>query len=165
MTIVIQRLDAFVDAAFAFAVTFLIIGGTEAMIDVADLERALLRAPAFAGGFALVALFWLGHRRFGQLAPKRDALAVFLSLAIVFVVLVLVFPMRLLTETAAHWLSGRRLPGGELIATLDDLRTVYILYGLGFAGLSSLYVKPRWSKRRRSSGYPRRRAKEPARFS
>ena len=25
--------------------------------------------------------------------------------------------------------------------------------------------KPRWSKRRRSSGYPRRRAKEPARFS
>jgi uncharacterized membrane protein len=135
-----QRLDAFVDAAFAFAVTLFIIAGTEPLGGFADLQRALLRVPAFAAGFALVALFWLGHRRFGQLAPRRDAMSVFLSLAIVFVILVLVYPMRLLTESGAHWLSGQVLPGGELITTLEDLQGVYVVYGLGFALLAGLYT-------------------------
>ncbi|HEV7353263.1 MAG TPA: TMEM175 family protein [Brevundimonas sp.] len=135
-----QRLDAFVDAAFAFAVTLFIIGGNTPPTGLADLQQALLRVPAFAAGFALVAVFWLGHRRFGQLAPVRDGLSVFLSLAIVFVILVLVYPMRLLTESGAHWLSGRVLPGGDLIATPQDLQAVYVVYGLGFAGLAALYT-------------------------
>lgn len=135
-----QRLDAFVDAAFAFAVTLFIIGGNRPPGGLADLQEALLRVPAFAAGFALVAVFWLGHRRFGQLAPVRDGMSVFLSLAIVFVILVLVYPMRLLTESGAHWLSGRVLPGGDLIATPQDLQAVYVVYGLGFAGLAALYT-------------------------
>lgn len=135
-----QRLDAFVDAAFAFAVTLLIIAGAEPLASFQDLQRALMRIPAFAAGFALIAVFWLGHRRFGQIAPRRDGMSVLLSLAIVFWVLVLVFPMRLLTESGAHWLSGRILPGGELLRSLEDLRGVYIVYGLGFAMLAALYV-------------------------
>ena len=135
-----QRLDAFVDAAFAFAVTLLIIAGAEPLTSFQDLQRALMRIPAFAAGFALIAVFWLGHRRFGQIAPRRDGMSVLLSLAIVFWVLVLVFPMRLLTESGAHWLSARVLPGGDLLRSLEDLRGVYIVYGAGFAILATLYV-------------------------
>ena len=66
------RLDAFVDASFAFAVTLLIIAGAEPLNDFGDLVRALARIPAFAAGFALVVMFWLGHRAYGRIAPIRD---------------------------------------------------------------------------------------------
>ncbi|MFC7377487.1 TMEM175 family protein [Brevundimonas sp. GCM10030266] len=133
-----QRLDAFVDAAFAFAVSLLIIAGAEPLQSFADLARALARIPAFACGFALIALFWLAHRNWARLTPIRTGWTTFLSLAVVFAVLVFVFPLRLLTETATHHISGGSLPGSGLMATLGDLRWTYVIYGLAFAALAGL---------------------------
>lgn len=134
-----NRLDAFVDAAFAFAVSLLIIAGGEPLVSFLDLQRALMRIPAFLGGFALIVMFWLAHRTWSSLGPKRDGRATLLSLAIVFAVLVFVFPLRLLIETAAHFLSGGRLPGAGLITNLDQLGWTYFVYGLGFSILSALF--------------------------
>ena len=52
-----HRLDAFVDAAFAFAVSLLIIAGGEPLRSFDDLLHALMRIPAFLAGFALIVLF------------------------------------------------------------------------------------------------------------
>lgn len=134
-----QRLDAFVDASFAFAVTLLIIAGAEPLTDIDDLMRALGRAPAFAVGFALVVMFWLGHRNFGRLAPVRDSWSAALSLIIVFMVLIYVFPLRLLTEAGAGYFSAGRLPGRDLIQNYGQLRAVYTIYGVGFSLLSWMY--------------------------
>ena len=134
----VQRLDAFVDAAFAFAVSLLIIAGAEPLQSFADLGRALTRIPAFACGFALIALFWLAHRTWSRLTPVRTGWTTFLSLAVVFAVLVFVFPLRLLTETATHYISGGVLPGGQLMSGISDLRWTYVIYGVGFAILSGL---------------------------
>src|SRR5690606_24683912 len=93
-----RRLDAFGDAAFAFSVTLLLIsGGAATSLD--DLVAALGRLPAFLASFALIAMFWLSHRDYGRMARLRGPAATLLSLAIVFVVLVYVFPLRLLTES------------------------------------------------------------------
>ena len=132
-------LDAFVDASFAFAVTLLIIAGAEPLHDFGDLMRALGRIPAFAAGFGLVVMFWLGHRNYGRLAPIRDSWSATLSLAIVFMILIYVFPLRLLTEAGMAYFSGGRLPGRELIGSIAQLRDVYTIYGVGFAFLSWLY--------------------------
>ena len=91
------------------------------------------------GAFALIVMFWLGHRTFGRLVPVRDGLSVVLSLAIVFMALIYVFPLRMLTDAAAHFLSGGLLPGGGQIGTYEDLAGVYTVYGLGFALLGGLY--------------------------
>jgi uncharacterized membrane protein len=135
-----KRLDAFVDAAFAFAVTLLIIAGAEPLTGFADLGRALSHVPAFAAGFALVTMFWSAHRGFGKLTPRRDGAIGLISLAIVFTVLVYVFPLRLLTETGMGWVSGGRLPGAEMVDSLDDLSGIFVAYGAGFAFLSFLFV-------------------------
>ena len=135
-----HRLDAFVDAAFAFAVSLLIIAGGEPLASFTDLTQALLRIPAFLAGFALIVLFWLAHRTWSALRPQRDARATLLSLAIVFAVLVFVFPLRLLIETAAHFLSGGRLPGAGLINSFDQLGWTYLIYGFGFSVLSVLFA-------------------------
>ena len=135
-----HRLDAFVDAAFAFAVSLLIIAGGQPLASFADLTRALMRIPAFLCGFALIIMFWLAHRTWSTLGPQRDGRATLLSLAIVFAVLVFVFPLRLLIETAAHFLSGGRLPGAGLITSFDQLGWTYLIYGLGFSILSVLFA-------------------------
>lgn len=135
-----NRLDAFVDAAFAFAVSLLIIAGAEPLRSFDDLVRALTRIPAFLAGFALIILFWLAHRAWSSLGPRRDRMATLLSLAVVFSVLVFVFPLRLLTETALHFMSGGVLPGGGLIDSFGQLGWTYVIYGFGFSVLSGLYV-------------------------
>ncbi|MDP1736815.1 MAG: TMEM175 family protein [Caulobacter sp.] len=137
-TIDAKRLDAFVDAAFAFAVTMLLIAGVEPISTLDGLYRALGQIPASAASFVLVVLFWLAHRDYGRITPHRDQVATLISLALVFTVLVYVFPLRMLVDSAFHWGSGRRLPGSVLIRSFDDLRALYTIYGLGFAGLSVL---------------------------
>lgn len=134
-----ERLDAFVDASFAFAVTLLIIAGAEPLNDFGDLIRAMGRIPAFAAGFGLVVMFWLAHRAFGRLAPIRDSWSATLSLMIVFIILIYVFPLRLLTEAGMAYFSGGRLPGGGLIDSIRHLKYIYTIYGIGFAFLSWLY--------------------------
>lgn len=135
-----HRLDAFVDAAFAFAVSLLIIAGGQPLESFADLTHALMRIPAFLGGFALIVMFWLAHRTWSSLGPQRDGRATLLSLTIVFAVLVFVFPLRLLIETAMHFVSGGRLPGGGLLTSFDQLGWTYLIYGLGFSILSVLFT-------------------------
>jgi hypothetical protein len=135
-----RRLDAFVDASFAFALTLLVISGSRPLETYADLDMALGRVPAFAVGFALLALFWSAHRRFGRMTAARDGAITLISLMIVFTVMIYVFPLRLLAETGASWMTGGLVPGRERITTLGDLRGIFVSYGLGFAFLSGLYV-------------------------
>lgn len=134
------RLDAFVDAAFAFAITLLLIAGAEPITTMRGLQAALLQTPASAVAFALVALFWTAHRGYGRLTPHRDGLSTFLSLAIVFSVLVYVFPLRMLVSTGLYYISGGLLPGAAVVRSFDDLRLLYMIYGLGFTALSCLYA-------------------------
>lgn len=135
-----HRLDAFVDAAFAFAVSLLIIAGGQPLESFTDLTRALMRIPAFLAGFGLIIMFWLAHRTWSTLGPRRDGEATVLSLGVVFAVLVFVFPLRLLIETAAHFVSGGRLPGAGLITSFEQLGWTYLIYGLGFSILSALFA-------------------------
>jgi hypothetical protein len=135
-----KRLDAFVDAAFAFAVSLLIIASAEPTASMAALWRALGRIPASLGAFALIAMFWLAYREWGRLVPRRDTLSTLNALAIVFTVLVYVFPLRMLIESGFVWLSRGWLGGTEIIRTLGDLRDLFRVYGLGFAILAALFA-------------------------
>ena len=136
----LRRLDQFVDAAFAFAVTLLVISAAAPPQTLDDLSTALFNIPASAGAFVLIVLFWSSHRVFGRLAERRDGITILLSLAIVFTVLVYVYPLRLLMQSMFYWLSGGRLPGEQLIGSYRDLSTLYVIYGWGFAILSALYA-------------------------
>lgn len=135
-----QRLDAFVDSAFAFAVSLLIIAGAEPLTNVEGLARAMGRIPAFAVSFLLVVVYWLGHREYGRHVRRRSSVSVMLSLAIVFTVLVYVFPLRVMTESGLAFFSGGRLPGADMIQSVDDLSLLFVVYGLGSAVLGLLFV-------------------------
>ena len=133
------RVDAFVDAAFAFATTLLVVSADALPTTLGDLMEAVARIPAFAAGFALLALFWWSHYGFRQIYRRDDGKSLLLSLMIVFVVMIYVYPLRLLAESATFYLSGGRLPGSELVRSAADMRLLYVIYGVGFVVLAGLY--------------------------
>lgn len=127
------RLETFCDAAFAFAVTILVISSGGVPGSYRELIEALKDAPAFGASFAAIASFWAAHRQWGQRYGLEDRLAVFLSLAMVFVMLVYVYPLKMVFAALAAWASGGALPAKFTIRTLAELRGLFIIYGMGFA--------------------------------
>ncbi len=131
------RLDAFVDAAFAFAVGLLVVtSGSPDSLD--DLRSLLWASPAFAFSFALLMIFWAAHRHYGRMAPRRDGTSFVLSLAVVFAVLMFVYPLRLLSQAMVRFLSGGTIVSGPTLTRWNDLELLYVVYGLFFAVLAGL---------------------------
>jgi hypothetical protein len=61
-----SRFDTFVDAAFAFAVTLLLISVDEVPGSYGEFMRALAHVPAFLACFVLLMLFWWGHHSWSR---------------------------------------------------------------------------------------------------
>lgn len=127
-----KRLDAFVDAAFAFAVTLLVIGGGAVPARYSDLEQAMRYAPAFAIGFAFLAMFWHGHVRWRGYRSRGGPLPVLISLVLVFLVLVYVYPLRLMSVSLVEFIA-RDI---KTIRTADEVARLFVLYGLGFMAMA-----------------------------
>ena len=91
----VTRLEAFVDAAFAFALTMLVISIDEIPGNRAELVQALKGVPAFAASFAVLAMFWWDHNLWSRRFGLDDGWSVLLSLVYVFLALVYVvlFPV------------------------------------------------------------------------
>lgn len=124
------RLDAFTDAAFAFAVTLLVIGGAGAPADFSGLLSALREIPAFAFGFAMVVTFWYAHVRWRKLRGEGDMRSLLLTLLLVFLVLIYIQPLRAMAAATAIFFTGQ---GGGF---RGDLAGLFAVYGTGFVAMS-----------------------------
>ena len=137
----VTRLETFVDAAFAFSLTLLVIFFNELPDTVAELRDALRRVPTFAVCFVLLAMFWAAHNRWSRRYGLDDTRSTVLSLALVLVVLVFVYPLRMVTSAGLSLLTAGWVPnelGGLGSNWLLDLQTVFMVYALGFGLMSGL---------------------------
>jgi uncharacterized membrane protein len=124
------RLDNFTDAAFAFAVSLLVIGGAGAPASFDQLIRALGDIPAFAFGFAVVAMFWAGHVRWRRLRGDGDVLSTFLTLLLIFLTLIYIQPLRGIAAAVGRWFTGQ---GGGFEGSVAGL---FAVYGTGFVAMA-----------------------------
>lgn len=146
----VTRMEAFVDAAFAFAVTLLIISIDSIPDSVEDLVNALKGVPAFAGSFAILAIFWRGHAAWSRRFGMDDSVATLLGLLLVFQVLVFVYPLKMLSASAFNWMSGQLLPAGFVIDSVRDLQWLYWVYAAAFGllgGTLALLTLHAWRHR------------------
>jgi uncharacterized membrane protein len=138
MTMSAGRLDNFTDAAFAFAVSLLVIGGAGAPSDFNALTRALADIPAFAFGFAIVVIFWFAHVRWRHLRGDGDWRSLCLTLLLVFLVLIYIQPLRAMAAATAIFFTGQ---GGGFRGDVADL---FAVYGIGFvlmaAAIAALFA-------------------------
>jgi uncharacterized membrane protein len=126
------RVDAFTDSAFAFAVSLLVIGGSEAPRNFGQLASALYDIPAFVFGFGVIAAFWLGHVRWRRLRGSGDSKSLALTLLLVFLVLIYVQPLRSMATVTSIAFSGQGL------GFKGSLPALFAVYASGFALMASV---------------------------
>lgn len=134
------RAETFTDAAFAFALTLLVISFDELPTSLDELLAALRKIPAFAASFAQISMFWYAHHKWSRRYGLDDLPAVLLSLSLVFVTLIFVFPLRIVFSGFFAWISGGRLPYELGQMHPAEVGTIFVIYGAGFVAMSAIIV-------------------------
>lgn len=136
------RLEGFVDASFAFAITLVVISIGRVPSTVAEMIAALHGLPTFAVCFLLLARIWLSHRNYSRYYDLEDGTVLVLSLVLVFVVLVYVYPLRMLFAQMFLGFSGGWLSDGSVtpLKSTAELRSAYVVFGLGLGAISVVFA-------------------------
>lgn len=134
------RLETFTDAAFAFAITMLVISVGNIPHTYDELITALKGIPAFLASFAAIMVFWSGHRKWSRRFGLEDSKSILLSFALIFVMLVYVYPLRLLFSALFNWISQGWLPSEFIISKYKEMLGLFVIYGLGFAAMAFIMV-------------------------
>ena len=135
------RLETFTDAAFAFAVTMLVVGGGDNIpTNFDEMVAAMKQVPAFAASFANILLFWYAHHVWSRRFGLDDVGSALWSFALVFVVLVYIYPLKALYSGAFHSFSGGYLESYFAFTSFEDLRTMFVIFGSAYIAMSAVIV-------------------------
>ncbi|NNF08026.1 MAG: DUF1211 domain-containing protein [Candidatus Eisenbacteria bacterium] len=130
------RLETFVDAAFAFAITLLVISVGSVPKSLSELVLALKAAPSFLVSFVLIMMVWMGHRKWSRRFGLEDTVTTLLSLGLVFLMLVYVVPLRSMASALLHFASAGYFPSELSIEGPEELAGLFVIYGFGSFGVS-----------------------------
>ena len=132
------RIEVLTDTAFAFAITMLVISLNDVPRTWQELLDGLKQLPALIASFLQIMMFWYGHVKWSRRFGLEDATTIWLSGALVFVMLVFVYLLRLLFSSAFAWATDGWLPSEMAIQSIGEVRALFLLYGAGFFLLSLL---------------------------
>lgn len=136
----VTRLEGFTDAVFAFAVTLLVVS-LEVPKTYPELIAAMRGFPAFGICFALLAVVWYEHYRYFRRYGLENAVAVILNCALLFCVLLYVYPLKFMFTAAI----------GEATFSEREVRTLFTIFSSGFTaifGVFWLLYRYAWSCRK-----------------
>ena len=72
------RLETFIDAAFAFAITMLVIATQQIPDDIETLLAAFKNVPAFVASIIVLGIFWRGHWLWSRRYGLEDGVSIFI---------------------------------------------------------------------------------------
>lgn len=131
-----NRIETFVAAAFAFAVSMLVISVDSIPGNFEELQNAAKNIPAFAASFAILAWIWHEHASWCRKYGLEDTTTVFLSCLLVLLVLVYIYPLRLMMQGLMGFLSQGWFPFDLNFQAVWQVRFLFGFYAVGFFMLS-----------------------------
>lgn len=123
----VSRVEAFSDVVFGFALTLIVVS-LEVPSKYEDLINTLKGYPAFAICFAILTWIWFVHHTFFRRYALTDEITIALNTALLFIVLLYIYPMKYMFSVVTGQIQGRSNPS-----------TLFIIYGAGFAGIFLLF--------------------------
>lgn len=124
----VLRMQAFSDGVFAFAATLLVVS-LEVPGSYDELLEALAGFPALGIAFAAIVSLWAIHREFFARYPLGDSITMAINAVLLFIVLIYVYPLKLLAELAASQFL-RVGTSGVTDMTPAQVQGVYVIFGL-----------------------------------
>ena len=134
------RVEVFVDAAFAFAVTLLVISFDAIPQTFAEMVIAIKMIPAFVTAVAQLVWIWYTHTLWCQRYGLDDGPTVWLSALLLTVVLIYIYPMRVLLEGLFMWISGGFFPSSFELTSLDELRFMFVFLSIVFTAVCGVFM-------------------------
>ena len=142
----ITRIEGLSDAVFGFAVTLLVVS-LEVPKTYAELMEAMRGFGAFSICFTLLIVVWFNQYKFFRRYGLQDNLTVVLNLALLFVVLFYVYPLKFVFSFLVSEFTGQgarvRLPNGTvttMVENSDQVATLMLIFGLGYVAVFGLFV-------------------------
>ena len=134
------RIETFVDAAFAFAFTMLVISIDEIPRSPQELFLLSRDIPAFIISASVIGSIWLAHSNWSRTFGLQDSLTIYLSLGLVMLMLIFVYPIKLVIQLSVSYLL-RGMLGTEPPAMLwSDMAELFVYFALGLVALSVIII-------------------------
>lgn len=140
------RIETFVDAAFAFAFTMLVISIDEIPDSIQELLILSRDIPSFLISATVIGSVWVAHSVWSRTFGLQDRFTLYLSLGLVMLVLIFVYPIKLMVQITVAYMSGLvGFSGGVLQMDLPpmelgDFVNLFIYFALGLIALSIILI-------------------------
>jgi uncharacterized membrane protein len=136
--IAMTRLETFIDAAFAFAISMLVIAAQQIPDNIQALLAAFKNVPTFVCSIAVLGIFWRGHwlwsRRFGL----EDSVSILISWGLIVTILIFIYPLKAIFGAMWNFLSNGQVGQPFSLHTTEaEVRTIFAIYALGLIAISA----------------------------
>ena len=132
------RLETFIDAAFAFAITMLVIAANQVPDDIVSLLAAFRNVPTFICSIAVLGIFWRGHWLWSRRYGLEDGVSILISWVLIVTILIFVYPLKAIFGAMWYFLSSGQIGQPfSLHTTETQARTIFAVYALGLIAIAA----------------------------
>ncbi len=140
----VSRLEAFSDVIFGFALSLIVIS-LEVPKTYSELVETMRGVLPFAFCFLIFIGLWFEHHEFFRRYALQDKTTAFLNIALLFVILFYVYPLKFMFV-----LMARQITGEPVAVSKPQAQTLFTIYGIGFAAVNWLLATMYWHAGRQS---------------
>src|SRR6059036_3376875 len=136
--IAMTRLETFIDAAFAFAISMLVIAAQQIPDNIQALLAAFKNVPTFVCSIAVLGIFWRGHWLWSRRYGLEDSVSILISWAMIVTMLIFIYPLKAIFGAMWHLISSGQIGQPfSLHTTVSQARTIFAIYALGLIAISA----------------------------
>ncbi|MDP5133901.1 MAG: TMEM175 family protein [Paraglaciecola sp.] len=138
------RIEAFVAASFAFAVTMMVISVGSIPASMDEFVTAAKQIPSFIASCALIIWIWHTHAVWSRRYGLEDAGTITLSSSLIVLVLIYIYPLRLMMQGLFQSISFGYLPLKLEFHAFWEVRFMFAFYAIGFLLMSANFIGLYW---------------------
>src|SRR5438045_7245762 len=132
------RLETFIDAAFAFAISMLVIAAQQIPDNIQALLAAFKNVPTFVCSIAVLGIFWRGHWLWSRRYGLEDGASSLISWALVVTILIFIYPLKAIFGAMWYFLSNGQVGQPLSLHTTEaQARAIFAIYALGLITISA----------------------------
>ena len=132
------RLETFIDAAFAFAISMLVIAAQQIPDNIQTLLAAFKNVPTFVCSIAVLGIFWRGHWLWSRRYGLEDSASILISWGMIVTILIFIYPLKAIFGAMWYFLSSGQVGQPlSLHTTESQARTIFAIYALGLISISA----------------------------
>jgi hypothetical protein len=136
--IAMTRLETFIDAAFAFAISMLVIAAQQIPDNIQALLAAFKNVPTFICSIAVLGIFWRGHWLWSRRYGLEDSVSILISWALIVTILIFIYPLKAIFGAMWFFVSNGQVGQPfSLHTTESQVRTIFAIYALGLIAISA----------------------------